>query len=148
MLLFFLFQIIFWSLMKTSRLACPFRFSTKKINFAKMKHTTNWINQTCLMNATHHGAPFHKAIWPIKNSKKMGISCAKQTFLLEGMKIAISVLPSMETNTSNDTWSCVNDDLPTLAYHKFQAEKKNLCLILTISNHPMQKKRLHYMKTW
>ena len=44
-----------------------------------------------------------------------------------GMKIAISVLPSIGSNTSNDTRSCANDDyfdLPAFANCKFLSEKK------------------------
>ena len=48
--------------------------------------------------------------------------------LLVGMKIAISVLPSIGVYIRDDARSCVNDDcfdLPAFSNRKFQSEKKS-----------------------
>ena len=48
--------------------------------------------------------------------------------LLVDMKIGILVLLSMGSYTSDDTWSCVNNDcfdLLAFANRKFQSEKKS-----------------------
>ena len=53
---------------------------------------------------------------------------AASKHLLVGMKIAIQVLPSMGSHSSDDAWSCVNNDcfdVLAFANRKFWTERKS-----------------------
>ena len=61
-----------------------------------------------------------------KAGRKWEPAAAAREHLLVGIKIVIPVLPYVGPYTSDDGWSCVNDDyfdLPIFANCNFQSEK-------------------------